>query len=142
MILLSKLIMGMVGSLALTVPSLPKADVAFIAILKVPEENQSAFEALAVRMVDAASANDGLLVYEFARSGNRVFGYERYVDAAAHGRHEEIISAFLPELMDLATFETIVTISELSEEHQAGFEEIGAEIGTPVAGIAKGTLDR
>ena len=140
MILRCSLVTGTVGALALAVSSAVRADVAFIAILTVPEEHQVEFDALAFEMVEAASENEGLLVYEFARSGNRVFGYERYVDAAAHARHEDIIAGFLPDLMNIADFETIVTLSDLTDEHRQAFQDIGAEIGDPIAGVANGQL--
>ncbi len=125
-------------ALAVAMPSIAFADVAFIAILTVQQENQKEFDALAKRMVAAASENDGLLIYEFARSGDRVYGYERYVDATAHRRHEAIIAPFLEDLTSLASFETIVTLSELTADHQAAFESIGAEIGQPIASVALG----
>ncbi len=126
------------AALAVAIPSIAFADVAFIAILTVQQENQKEFDALAKRMVAAASKNDGLLIYEFARAGDRVYGYERYVDAAAHKRHEAIIAPFLEDLTSLASFETIVTLSELTADHQAAFESIGAEIGQPISSVALG----
>ncbi len=112
-------------------------EVAFIAVLKVVDENTQAFDALAEEMVAASAADDGLLVYEFARVGETVYGYERYLDAAAHARHETIIEPYLPKLMELAQFERIITLSQLSEDQQRLFEGIGAEIGQPVAGVAQ-----
>ncbi len=112
-------------------------EVAFIAVLKVVDENTQAFDALAEEMVAASAADDGLLVYEFARVGETVYGYERYLDAAAHARHETIIEPYLPKLMELAQFERIITLSQLSEDHQRLFEGIGAEIGQPIAGVAQ-----
>ncbi|MFY0662073.1 MAG: hypothetical protein JXR15_16385 [Shimia sp.] len=126
------------AAFAVAIPSIALADVAFIAILTVQQNNQEAFDALAKRMVSAASENDGVLIYEFARAGDRVYGYERYVDTAAHGRHEAIIAPFLEELTSLASFETIVTLSELTADHQAAFEAIGSEIGQPIASFARG----
>ncbi len=126
------------AALAVAIPSFAFADVAFIAILTVQQDKQKEFDALAKRMVAAASENDGLLIYEFARAGDRVYGYERYVDAAAHKRHEAIIAPFLGDLTSLASFEAIVTLSELTEDHQAAFETIGAEIGQPIASVALG----
>ena len=126
------------AALAVAIPSIAFADVAFIAILTVQQENQKEFDALAKRMVAAASENDGLLIYEFARAGDRVYGYERYVDAAAHKRHEAIIAPFLEDLTSLASFETIVTLSEMTADHQSAFEAIGAEIGQPIASVALG----
>ncbi len=112
-------------------------EVAFIAVLKVVDENTQAFDALAEEMVAASAADDGLLVYEFARVGETVYGYERYLDAAAHARHETIIEPYLPKLMELAQFERIITLSQLSEDQQRLFEGIGAEIGQPIAGVAQ-----
>ncbi len=112
-------------------------EVAFIAVLKVVDENTQAFDALAEEMVAASAADEGLLVYEFARVGETVYGYERYLDAAAHARHETIIEPYLPKLMELAQFERIITLSQLSEDHQRLFEGIGAEIGQPIAGVAQ-----
>ncbi len=112
-------------------------EVAFIAVLKVVDENTQAFDALAEEMVAASAADDGLLVYEFARVGETVYGYERYLDAAAHARHEAIIEPYLPKLMELAQFERIITLSQLSEDQQRLFEGIGAEIGQPIAGVAQ-----
>ena len=126
------------AAFAVAIPSVAFADVAFIAILTVQQENQKEFDALAKQMVAAASENDGLLIYEFARAGDRVYGYERYVDAAAHKRHEAIIAPFLEDLTSLASFETIVTLSELTADHQAAFESIGAEIGQPISSVALG----
>ena len=124
--------------MVMAVPSITLADVAFIALLTVQEEHQADFDVLAQRMVAAASENDGLLIYEFARTGERVYGYERYVDAEAHSRHEKIIAPFLEDLSALASFETIVTLSDLTEEHRASFQAIGAEIGEPIASAAQG----
>ncbi len=126
------------AALAVAIPTIAFADVAFIAILTVQQENQKDFDALAKRMVAAASENDGLLIYEFARAGDRVYEHERYVDEEAHQRHETIISPFLAQLTELAKFETIVTLSELTADHQAAFEAIGAEIGQPIASVALG----
>ncbi len=112
-------------------------EVAFVAVLKVVDENTQAFDALAEEMVAASAADEGLLVYEFARVGETVYGYERYLDAAAHARHETIIEPYLPKLMELAQFERIITLSQLSEDHQRLFEGIGAEIGQPIAGVAQ-----
>ncbi len=112
-------------------------EVAFIAVLKVVDENTQAFDALAEEMVAASAADEGLLVYEFARVGETVYGYERYLDAAAHARHETIIEPYLPKLMELAQFERIITLSQLSEDQQRLFEGIGAEIGQPIAGAAQ-----
>ena len=113
-------------------------EVAFIAILSVPAENVQAFDALAKDMVEASATDDGLLVYEFARIGETVYGYERYVDAAAHARHEALIEPFIPQLVELAQFEKIVTLSQLTDDHQELFRSIGAEIGQPIAAAAQG----
>jgi len=120
--------------------TIAKADVAFMVILKVPQANQAAFDELARKMLDASRADDGLLVYEFARIGETVYGYERYTDDAAHERHQALIEPFLPELMELAEFEKIVTLTEVSKSSRPGFEAMGAEIGTPIGAIAQGTL--
>ncbi len=112
-------------------------EVAFIAILNVPEENAQEFDALAKDMVAASAKDEGQLVYEFARDGTTVYGYERYVDAAAHTRHEALIEPFLPKLMTLARFEKIVTLSQLPDSHRDVFKEIGAVIGDPIAGVAQ-----
>ena len=137
-----KLIIGAAAAVAIAAPTIIHADIAFIAILRVPEANQAEFDVLAGRMVEAASENSGLLIYEFARSGEVVYGYERYVDETAHARHEEIIGPFLDELAMLATFETIVTLSKLSAQHRRAFEAMGAEVGEPIASFAKGVVDR
>ncbi len=113
-------------------------EVAFIAILSVPAENAQDFDALARDMVEASAIDDGLLVYEFARVGETVYGYERYVDAAAHARHEALIEPFIPQLVELAKFEKIVTLSQLTNDHQELFRSIGAEIGQPIAAAAQG----
>ncbi len=112
-------------------------EVAFIAILNVPAENAQAFDALARDMVEASATDDGLLVYEFARVGETVYGYERYVDAAAHARHEALIEPFIPQLVELAQFEKIVTLSQLTDDHRELFQSIGAEIGQPIADAAQ-----
>ncbi len=116
------------------------ADVAFLVILKVSQANQVAFDVLAQKMLDASRVDDGLLIYEFARTGETVYGYERYTDDAAHERHQALIEPFLPELMELAEFEKIVTLTDVSESSRPGFEAMGAEIGTPIGGIAQGRL--
>ncbi|WP_170337334.1 putative quinol monooxygenase [Ruegeria arenilitoris] len=113
-------------------------EVAFIAILNVPAENAQAFDALANDMVEASASDDGLLIYEFARVGETVYGYERYVDAAAHARHEALIEPFIPQLVELAQFEKIVTLSKLTNSHQELFQSIGAEIGQPIAAASQG----
>ena len=139
---LRRLILSL-GAAALAVsPLSTRADVAFIAILSVPLEEQVAFDALAQQMVAAAAKNEGMLIYEFARVGDRVYGYERYTDAAAHGRHEEIIAPFLDELNGLASFDAIVTLSDLTDAHRDAFAAIGAEIGEPIASIAQGEVGR
>lgn len=117
-----------------------RSDVAFMVILKVPQDNQAAFDVLAQKMLDASKADDGLLIYEFARTGETVYGYERYTDDAAHERHQALIEPFLPELIELAEFEKIVTLSDISERSRPGFEAMGAEIGSPIGGIAQGRL--
>ncbi|WP_170429417.1 putative quinol monooxygenase [Ruegeria arenilitoris] len=113
-------------------------EVAFIAILNVPAGNAQAFDALARDMVEASATDDGLLIYEFARVGETVYGYERYVDAAAHARHEALIEPFIPQLVELAQFKKIVTLSQLTDDHQELFQSIGAEIGQPIAAAAQG----
>ncbi len=128
--------LGLVATLA-TATAAKAEEVAFIAILKVSDENAQAFDALAGEMVAASVTDDGLLVYEFARVGETVYGYERYLDAAAHARHETIIEPYLPKLLELARFEQIITLSKLSSDHQKLFESIGAEIGQPIAGVAQ-----
>lgn len=139
---LRRLILALgVAALAMA-PLATRADVAFIAILSVPQDKQMAFDALAQQMVAAAAENEGMLIYEFARVGDKVYGYERYTDAAAHGRHEEIIAPFLGELTGLASFESIVTLSDLTDAHRGAFEAIGAEIGKPIASIAQGEVGR
>lgn len=117
-----------------------RADVAFMVILKVPRVNQAAFDELAQKMLDASKADGGLLIYEFARTGETVYGYERYTDDAAHERHQALIEPFLPELMELAEFEKIVTLTDISVSSRPGFEAMGAEIGTPIGGVAQGNL--
>lgn len=117
-----------------------RADVAFMVILKVPQANQAAFDVLAQKMLDASKVDEGLLIYEFARTGATVYGYERYTDDAAHDRHQALIEPYLPELMELAEFEKIVTLTDVSEKSRTGFEAMGAEIGTPIGGIAQGSL--
>ncbi|WP_171212859.1 putative quinol monooxygenase [Ruegeria sp. HKCCA5426] len=129
-------VLGLIATLATATAAFAE-EVAFIAILKVTDENAQAFDTLAKEMVAASATDDGLLVYEFARVGETVYGYERYVDAAAHARHETLIEPFLPKLVELAQFERIVTLSPLSDGHQELFESIGAEIGQPIAGVAQ-----
>ncbi|WP_209940312.1 antibiotic biosynthesis monooxygenase [Ruegeria sp. HKCCE4148] len=129
-------VLGLIATLATATAAFAE-EVAFIAILKVPDENAQAFDTLAKEMVAASATDDGLLVYEFVRVGETVYGYERYVDAAAHARHERLIEPFLPKLVELALFERIVTLSPLSDGHQELFESIGAEIGQPIAGVAQ-----
>lgn len=124
---------GLAGSAA-------RADVAFMVILKVPQANHAAFDVLAQKMLDASMVDDGLLIYEFARVGETVYGYERYTDDAAHERHQALIEHFLPELMSLAEFETIVTLSDISAASRPGFEAMGAELGLPIGGVAQGKL--
>ncbi|WP_170478232.1 putative quinol monooxygenase [Ruegeria arenilitoris] len=131
--------LGMVVALAAATATNAE-EVAIIAILKVPDENTQAFDTLAKEMVAASATDDGLLVYEFARVGETVYGYERYIDAAAHARHETLIEPYLPKLIELAQFEQIITLSQLSSDHQALFESIGAEIGQPIAGVAQDRL--
>lgn len=118
-----------------------RADVAFIVILTVPDENAAAFNELATRMVAASAEDQGLLVYEFARVGTTVYGYERYTDEAAHDRHETILAPFLPELTALAEFNSIVTLTHLSDDKKKAMAAINAMLGTPVAGAAQGSLD-
>lgn len=77
-------------------------EVAFLVILDVPAANQEAFDALASHMVVASTADDGMLIYEFSRVGEKVYGYERYTDDAAHQRHQVLIEPFMPELLKLA----------------------------------------
>ena len=124
---------------ALLIPT-ARADVAFIAILKVPEQNRAAFEVVAGKMVQASKTDKGMLIYEFARVGDRVYGYERYTDDDAHERHQLLIEPFLPELTSLAEFEAIVTLTPLSERVKSGFEQMGARIGIPIVGVAQGRL--
>ena len=111
-----------------------KADVAFIAILNVAEKNHAAFDALAQEMAAASAKDDGLLIYEFARVGTKVYGYERYTDEAAHERHQALIEPFLPRLLELAEFEGIITITPIESALRPKFEAIGAQIGTPIVG--------
>lgn len=126
--------------LSVLIGTTARADVAFLVVLKVPQANNAAFDVLAQKMLDASKADDGLLIYEFARTGETVYGYERYTDDAAHERHQALIEPFLPELMELAEFEKIVTLTDVSENSRAGFEAMGAEIGSPIGGIAQGRL--
>ena len=92
-------------------------------------------------MVEASAVDEGLLVYEFARVGTTVYGYERYADEASHDRHEAILEPFLPELTSLAEFESIITLTPLSEGKADAMQGIGTLIGAPVAGISQGSLD-
>ncbi len=117
------------------------ADIGFIAILKVPDANTAAFDELAEKMVAASSEDEGLLIYEFARVGETVYGYERYTDEGAHRRHQTLIEPFLPELFELAEFEAIVTLTPVSDELRPELEAIGAAVGNPIAGVAKGSLE-
>ena len=118
-----------------------RADVAFIVSLSVPDENAAAFDELANRMTAASAADEGMLIYEFARVGKTVYGYERYADEAAHDRHEAILAPFLPELSALAEFQDIVVLTPISDEKAEALRNIGALIGAPIAGIAQGTLE-
>ena len=117
-----------------------RADVAFVAILKVQEQNQEAFEAVAVKMTEASKTDKGMLIYEFARVDDRVYGYERYTDDDAHERHQLLIEPFLPELTSLAEFEAIITLTPLSDRVKSGFQKIGAKVGVPIVGVAQGRL--
>ena len=117
------------------------ADVGFVAILSVSEANTAAFDALAEKMVAASSEDEGLLIYEFARVGETVYGYERYTDEEAHRRHQSLIKPFLPELFELAEFEAIVTLTPVSDELRPELEAIGAAVGNPIAGVAQGSLE-
>ncbi len=119
-----------------------KADVAFIAILDVPAGNQEAFDALAKKMVAASKEDEGLLIYEFARVGDKVYGYERYTNDDAHERHQALIEPFIPELLKLAKFDSIVTLSPISDRIKPGMEQIGATFGEPISGVAQGKLGR
>ena len=69
-----------------------------------------------------------------------MYGYERYIDDAAHRRHQELIKTFVPDLLQLAEFEAIITLTPVSDAIRPGLERIGATIGTPVAGVAQGVL--
>ncbi|MBG6174250.1 quinol monooxygenase YgiN [Labrenzia sp. EL_208] len=126
--------------LSVLIGTTARADVAFLVILKVPQANEDAFDALAEKMLDASKADEGLLIYEFARTGETVYGYERYTDDAAHERHQVLIKRFLPELIELAEFERIVTLTDISERSRPGFEAMGAEIGALIGGVAQGSL--
>ncbi len=125
---------------AVLVTPAARADIAFIAILKVPEQNEAAFEVVADKMTQASKTDKGLLIYEFARVGDRVYGYERYTDDDAHERHQMLIEPFLPELTSLAEFEAIITLTPLSDRMQSAFEQIEAKIGVPIVSVAQGRL--
>ncbi len=124
----------------LLTPNTSRADVSFIVVLTVPEENTDAFDKLATRMAEASAKDEGLLLYEFARVGTTVYGYERYTDEEAHDRHEALLEPFLEELTTLAKFEKIVTLTPLSDKKAAAMAEIAALIGKPIAGAAQGKL--
>ncbi|MFW2441120.1 MAG: putative quinol monooxygenase [Arenicellales bacterium] len=120
--------------------SVASPEVAFLVILDVPATNQAAFDTLANRMVEASRADDGMLIYEFSRVGEKVYGYERYTDDDAHQRHQVLIEPFMPELLKLAKFDTLVTLTAVSDMIRPALESIGATIGAPIAGVVQGKL--
>ena len=61
--------------------------------------------------------------------------------AGVHDRHEAIIAPFLEDLVDLAMFREIVTLTPFDPAKAAAFWGIGTQIGEPVAGVAQGILD-
>ena len=125
-----------------TPSSATASDVAFLVILDVPAANQVAFDTVANRMVEASRVDDDMLIYEFSRVGEKVYGYERYTDEAAHQRHQELIEPFVPDLLKLAKFESIITLTPVSDAIRPDLESIGATIGAPIAGVAQGNLGK
>lgn len=85
-----------------------------------------AVDAMIAEIVNAASGNTGTLVFNFARVGNAIYGYELFDDQAAFFEHFSRVEHLVPGFMELWTPSAIIPTHALPEQVEEIMQQMGA----------------
>jgi len=129
-----KFIKGLVAGASLVLSGLthsvmadPADDFGWILIAQVNDGDKVAeVDALVSEILDAARGNTGTLVFNFARVGDTLYGYEMFDDQAAFFGHFSRVEALVPRMMELWTPSAIVPTHDLPDDIAQIMGQMGA----------------
>lgn len=85
-----------------------------------------AVDAMVAEIMNAARGNTGTLVFNFARVGDTIYGYELFDDQAAFFEHFSRVEHLVPGLLELWTPTAIVPTHDLPEPIAETMQQMGA----------------
>jgi len=86
----------------------------------------SAVDAMITDIMDAARGNTGALVFNFARVGDKIYGYEMFDNEAAFFEHLSRVEPLVPQLLELWAPTSVVPTHALPENVLAVMQQMGA----------------
>lgn len=105
----------------------PSDDVAWVFRVKINDVSKMDEAVALMDMVSTMSAaHEGTLVWESARVGSTVYGYQRFENDAALFSHLETMAPLYPQMAQAWTTELLVPTTPLSEEVSAVLTQFGA----------------
>jgi hypothetical protein len=85
-----------------------------------------AVDAMVAEILDAASGNTGTLVFNFARVGNTIYGYELFDNQVAFFEHFSRVEHLVPSFLELWTPNAIIPTHDLPEQIDDIMQQMGA----------------
>lgn len=105
----------------------PADDFGWFLIAEVNEDaDHDAVDAMVAEIIDAASGNTGLLVFNFARVGDAIYGYELFDDQAAFFEHFSRVEHLVPGFLELWTPSAIIPTHDMPEQIEEIMRQMGA----------------
>lgn len=86
----------------------------------------STVDAMITDIMAAARGNTGALVFNFARVGDMIYGYEMFDNEAAFFEHLSRVEPLVPQLLELWAPTTVVPTHDLPENVLAVMQQMGA----------------
>jgi len=105
----------------------PADDFGWVLIAQVHDGMESsAVDTMITDIMDAARGNTGALVFNFARVGDKIYGYEMFDNEAAFFEHLSRVEPLVPQLLELWAPTNVVPTHDLPENVLAVMQQMGA----------------
>lgn len=115
------------GTMAFGAQADPADDFGWVLVAQIHDGiDPSAVDAMIAEIMDAARGNTGALVFNFARVGDKIYGYEMFDNEAAFFEHLSRVEPLVPQLLELWAPTSIVPTHDLPETVLAVMQQMGA----------------
>ena len=105
----------------------PADDCGWILVAQVHDGIESSVvDTMITDIMDAARGNTGALIFNFARVGDKIYGYEMFDNEAAFFEHLSRVERLVPQLLELWAPTTVVPTHDLPENILAVMQQMGA----------------